>query len=108
MILAATPNPDPDDAGVLSIIVEAAIEDANGGEDVFDVSVREGGGAIAAPPPEEAEKRQGQLVFVRFDANPNFEGGKFKSRRPILAGNSNRRSQSSRGRGRRWGRRATP
>ena len=68
MILAATPNPDPDAAevpGVLSMIVEAPNVDADaegGGEEVFDVSVRDGGGAIAAPPPEEAEKRQGQLV----------------------------------------------
>ena len=66
IILAATPNPDPDAAGLLSIIVEAPNVDANGGEATFDVSVREGGGAIAAPPPEEAEKRQFRLVFVRL------------------------------------------
>ena len=79
IILAATPNPDPDAAGLLSMIVEAPNVDANGGEATFDVSVREGGGAIAAPPPEEAEKRQFRLVFVRFTTRFDaFFGGKFK------------------------------
>lgn len=62
IILAATPKPVED--GPLSTIGDVPnAEDVGGvGElEVFEVSVREGGGAIAAPP-EVAVKKQGQLV----------------------------------------------
>ena len=81
------------------MIVEAPNVDANGGEATFDVSVREGGGAIAAPPPEEAEKRQFRLVFVRFTTRFDaFLAGNSNifSVSSNLAGNSNRRRSQRR------------
>ena len=57
MILAAKPNP-ADGWGFSGPIIA---DDGGGGDDVFDVSVREGGGAIAAPP-EVAVEKQSQLV----------------------------------------------
>lgn len=59
MILAATPSPGMD-PGPLS--ANGEVSDAiDGGEpdddEGFEVSVREGGGAIAAPPVEAVEKQ---------------------------------------------------
>ena len=59
MILAAKPNPAVGGGGLSGPIM--AEPDVGGGDDVFEVSVREGGGAIAAPP-EVAVEKQSQLV----------------------------------------------
>ena len=66
MILAAKPNPADGGGGLSGPIM--AEPDVGGGDDVFEVSVREGGGAIAAPP-EVAVKKQSQLVEFKNDAN---------------------------------------
>ena len=57
MILAANPNP-ADGWGFSGPIIADGV---GGGDDVLEVSVREGGGAIAAPP-EVAVEKQSQLV----------------------------------------------
>ena len=69
MILAAKPNPADGGGGLSGPIM--AEPDVGGGDDVFEVSVREGGGAIAAPP-EVAVEKQSQLVIVVSDAVPKI------------------------------------
>ena len=75
--LAAKPNPADGGRGFSGPIMAVADDDdGGGGEDVFDVSVREGGGAIAAPP-EVAVEKQSQLVEFKNDANiPIYVVGK--------------------------------
>ena len=60
MIFAATPNPP---AVLPSLVVDTS--SVSGPEDGSDVSVREGGGAIAAPAPaEDQEIRQSRYINI--------------------------------------------
>lgn len=65
MILAATPNPGIEGEAPIKtgLLFSFVAPEASG----FVVSVREGGGAMAAPP-EVAVEKQSQLVGV-FDTN---------------------------------------
>lgn len=75
MILAATPSPGIDPGGLISKEAEEAI--TLGGEpDPEEVlgfvdSVREGGGAMAAPP-EVAVEKQSRLVWFELEG-PEFK-----------------------------------
>ena len=73
IIWAATPKPFDCLSGALS--AESADDggDEGVGDEVFEDSIRESGGAIAAPP-EVAVEKQSQLVEFKNDANiPIYE-----------------------------------
>ena len=69
MILAATPNPGLPNPGLLCELSTIGEVIGPGGDELdgagLEVSVREGGGAMAAPPPEVAVERQNQLVGLK-------------------------------------------